>query len=97
MPNEDQLNTNKKSEITDNQTNNRPWLFKKGQSGNPAGRPPGKSLKEYARAMLAAMTDEEREESRLALDLSTKIEREYDEEDEAMMIRLIKVRDALWT
>ena len=42
-------------------------------------------------------TDEEREESRLALDLSTKIEREYNEEDEAMMIRLIKIRDSLWT
>ena len=46
---------------------------------------------------LSDRTDEEREESRKALDLSTKIEREYDEEDEAMMIRLIKVRDALWT
>ncbi len=45
------------------QTNNRPWLYKKGQSGNPAGRPPGTfSLKEYAKKKLAAMTDEEREE-----------------------------------
>ena len=37
----------------------KPWQFKKGQSGNPAGRPPGKSLKERSKAMLNAMTEEE--------------------------------------
>lgn len=39
-----------------------PYQFKKGQSGNPEGRKPGKSLKEYAKEMLASMTEEERQE-----------------------------------
>ena len=32
-----------------------------------------------------------------ALDLSHKIEAEYMAEDEAMLIRLIKIRQSLWT
>lgn len=49
---------------TQEQTNNsKPWLFKKGVSGNPGGRPIGsKSLKTYAKEYLASMTDDERQE-----------------------------------
>ena len=37
-----------------------PWQFKKGVSGNPSGRRPGKSLKQYCKRFLALMTEEER-------------------------------------
>ena len=51
------------------QTNNRPWLFKPGQSGNPGGRPKGsKSLKTFAQEMLRDMSDEEKLEYMKGLD-----------------------------
>ena len=39
-----------------------PHVFKKGQSGNLAGRPKGVTLKEYCRDFLSKQSDEERAE-----------------------------------
>ena len=42
-------------------------------------------------------TAELKEQGNIALDKSREIEQAYNAEDEAMMIRLIKIRDSLWT
>lgn len=40
----------------------RPFQWKKGQSGNPKGRKPGKSLKTFAREYLESLPDNEKVE-----------------------------------
>lgn len=57
---------------TEEQTNNRPWLYKKGQSGNPGGRPKGsKSMKQWVKDKLESMTDDEREDFLVGLNRET--------------------------
>ena len=46
---------------------------------------------------LEEKTEAEADECRTALDRSNEIEAAYEAEDEAMMIRLIRIRDSLWT
>ncbi len=48
-------------------------------------------------SLRASRTKEEKKAIKTALELCHKIESQYEKEDTAMMCRLIKIRDALWT
>ena len=51
------------TKIREKIVNDRPWLWKKGQVVNPNGRPKGtRSMKQWVKEKLAAMSDDEREE-----------------------------------
>jgi hypothetical protein len=57
----------------------------------------GRRAAGYGLLDLEDKTEDERKQCRTALNLSQEIEKAYEDEDEQMLIRLIKIRDALWT
>lgn len=61
MENEENNTDNQRKNSDKRALNVLPHQWKKGQSGNPEGRPKGKTMKEYAKELLQAQTDEERQ------------------------------------
>jgi len=56
------------------------------------------SLREkYGTVFRSAKDENERDESMRMLGVCNRIEKEYEDEDTEMLIRLIKIRDSLWT
>ena len=51
--------------------NLKPFQFKPGQSGNPGGKPKGRSLKKFASEYIANMSDEEKIKYLNSLDFKT--------------------------
>ena len=56
-----------------------------------------KDLDDMLISMTKEKTDEEKAEVKRMIDMMNDIEKQYDDEDEEMMIRLIKIRKGLWT
>ena len=55
------MDMEEEKEDSGQQINNRPWLFKKGQSGNPSGRRKGSiSMKEFAKKYLETLPDDKK-------------------------------------
>ena len=59
-PEEDEHEAERKDVVIDGRVY-KPHVWKPGQSGNPAGRPKGTTLKEWTRNRFLRMTDEERD------------------------------------
>lgn len=61
-PTTDNQSTNSTTDVKSKTEHLAPFQWKKGQSGNIAGRPKGKTMKEYARELLERQTEEERQD-----------------------------------
>lgn len=71
LPEQHDSSTHKALEDAKKEHRLAPYQWKKGQSGNPKGRTPGKSAKERAQRMLESMTDDEFEDFLHGIDKRT--------------------------